>query len=174
MLLPLSLGTTMQEGMCVWGGHRQGWSQFMGWVLPLLEPHFFVLNPPHQPGPSLHTCAAQLLQKKTTMQFKTLDSTLQTIDANTGRKEATTYRCADIDKMVPSLMGVSKVWGGCGTSVGLLKVWDGRGASVGVSQVWGRCVGGCRRIVWGECGELLSHALSASPLLASLSPVSPL
>lgn len=50
----------------------------------------------------------QLTQKKTTMQFKTLDSTLQTINRDTGQKQALTYRCADIDKLVPSLMGVSK------------------------------------------------------------------
>lgn len=50
----------------------------------------------------------QLTQKKTNMQFKTLDSTLQTINKETNAKEAVTYRCADIDKMVPSLMGVSK------------------------------------------------------------------
>lgn len=51
----------------------------------------------------------QLTEKKTTRQFKTLDSVLQTIDPVTGEKQAVTYRCVDIDKMVPSLMGVSKV-----------------------------------------------------------------
>eukprot|EP00967_Tisochrysis_lutea_P136328 scaffold243098_cov14-Tisochrysis_lutea.AAC.1 len=51
----------------------------------------------------------QLIEKKTTRQFKTLDSTLQTVDPVTGVKQAVTYRCLDIDKMVPSLMGVSKV-----------------------------------------------------------------
>uniref|UniRef100_A0A7S3VU85 DNA repair protein RAD50 n=1 Tax=Dunaliella tertiolecta TaxID=3047 RepID=A0A7S3VU85_DUNTE len=50
----------------------------------------------------------QLIEKKTTRQFKTLDSTLQTVDPVTGVKQAVTYRCLDIDKMVPSLMGVSK------------------------------------------------------------------
>ncbi|GAX75467.1 hypothetical protein CEUSTIGMA_g2910.t1 [Chlamydomonas eustigma] len=50
----------------------------------------------------------QLTQQKKDLQFKTLDSTLQTIDKNTGQKQAITYRCADMDKMVPSLMGVSK------------------------------------------------------------------
>jgi DNA repair protein RAD50 len=50
----------------------------------------------------------QLTQKKATMTFKTLDSTLQTINKDTGQKQALTYRCADIDKLVPSLMGVSK------------------------------------------------------------------
>jgi DNA repair protein RAD50 len=52
----------------------------------------------------------QLTQKKnTSLQFKSLDSTLQTINKVTNEREATTYRCADIDKMVPQLMGVSKV-----------------------------------------------------------------
>ncbi|KAG1658953.1 hypothetical protein FOA52_010050 [Chlamydomonas sp. UWO 241] len=50
----------------------------------------------------------QLTQKKATMTFKTLDSTVQTTNRDTGEKQAITYRCADIDKMVPSLMGVSK------------------------------------------------------------------
>jgi membrane-bound inhibitor of C-type lysozyme len=51
----------------------------------------------------------QLTQKKTTLQFKALDQTLQTINRETNQKESLTYRCADMDKLVPSLMGVSKV-----------------------------------------------------------------
>jgi hypothetical protein len=51
----------------------------------------------------------QLTEKKNSRQFKTLDSTLQTVDPITNEKQAVTYRCIDIDKMVPSLMGVSKV-----------------------------------------------------------------
>ncbi len=55
-------------------------------------------------------CAClQLTQKKTKLEFKTLDCTMSTPNAETGQKTAVTYRCADIDKMVPSLMGVSKV-----------------------------------------------------------------
>ncbi len=50
----------------------------------------------------------QLTQKKTTLQFKTLDSTVQTYTKD-GRKEASTMRCADMDKQVPDMMGVSKV-----------------------------------------------------------------
>lgn len=42
------------------------------------------------------------------MQFKALDNVLQTKNRNTGDVEAVTYRCADIDRMVPSLMGVTK------------------------------------------------------------------
>lgn len=51
----------------------------------------------------------QLTQKKTALQFKTLDQTLQTFNKETGQKQALSYRCADIDRIVPSLMGVSKV-----------------------------------------------------------------
>ncbi|PSC68536.1 DNA repair RAD50 [Micractinium conductrix] len=50
----------------------------------------------------------QLTQKKSTMQFKALDNVLQTISRDTGQKEALSYRCADIDRIVPQLMGVSK------------------------------------------------------------------
>lgn len=50
----------------------------------------------------------QLTQKKSAMQFKTLDSVLQTINRVTGEKQALTYRCADIDRIVPGFMGVSK------------------------------------------------------------------
>lgn len=38
-------------------------------------------------------CCAQLTQKKTTMQFKTLDSTLTTDNKDTGEKKTATYRC---------------------------------------------------------------------------------
>ncbi|GBF92537.1 DNA repair protein [Raphidocelis subcapitata] len=50
----------------------------------------------------------QLSQKKAGLQFKTLDSVLQTYNKDTGAKQAITYRCADMDRMVPGLMGVSK------------------------------------------------------------------
>ncbi|DBB04466.1 hypothetical protein WJX77_008210 [Trebouxia sp. C0004] len=50
----------------------------------------------------------QLTQKKNALQFKTLDQTLQTFNRDTGQKQALSYRCADIDRIVPSLMGVSK------------------------------------------------------------------
>ena len=55
------------------------------------------------------TACLQLMQKKTNLQFKTLDQTLQTFNKETGQKQALSYRCADIDRIVPSLMGVSKV-----------------------------------------------------------------
>jgi len=50
----------------------------------------------------------QLTQKKTTVQYKTLDGTIQTMDKNTGEKKAVNHRCIDMDRTVPILMGVSK------------------------------------------------------------------
>lgn len=51
---------------------------------------------------------AQSVQKKAVLQFKSLDATLQTYNQDTHAKEATTYRCTDINTIVPSIMGVSK------------------------------------------------------------------
>lgn len=51
----------------------------------------------------------QLTQKKSTLQFKALDQVLQTINRETGEKQALTYKCADIDRIIPTIMGVSKV-----------------------------------------------------------------
>ena len=51
----------------------------------------------------------QLTQKKLQLQYKTLDQILQTHNKATGQKEAISYRCADMDRVVPNLMGVSKV-----------------------------------------------------------------
>lgn len=51
----------------------------------------------------------QLTQKKSSLQFKALDQVLQTINKETGEKQALTYKCADIDRIIPTIMGVSKV-----------------------------------------------------------------
>lgn len=51
----------------------------------------------------------QLTQKKSTMQFKSLDAALTAPNRDTGERQTLTYRCADLDRMVPTLMGVSKV-----------------------------------------------------------------
>jgi DNA repair protein RAD50 len=59
-------------------------------------------------GPVIVIRSFQLTQKKTNMQFKALDNTLQTYDRVTGAAQALSYRCADIDHLVPSLMGVTK------------------------------------------------------------------
>lgn len=49
----------------------------------------------------------QLTQRKSSMAFKALDNVLQTVNRATGAREALSYRCADIDRILPSLMGVS-------------------------------------------------------------------
>jgi len=50
----------------------------------------------------------QLTQKKAALQFKALDQVLQSFNKDTNVKEALSYRCADLDRIVPTLMGVSK------------------------------------------------------------------
>jgi hypothetical protein len=40
----------------------------------------------------------QLTQKKSSLQFKALDNTLQTVDRRTGERQSLPYRCADMDK----------------------------------------------------------------------------
>lgn len=40
-----------------------------------------------------------------TLQFKALDQVVSTIDPATRVKRAMTYRCADMDRVVPQLMG---------------------------------------------------------------------
>jgi hypothetical protein len=54
------------------------------------------------------------------MQFKALDNVLQTINRESGQKEALSYRCADIDRCAyvhQSWVLVGVGWGGgaCGT-----------------------------------------------------------
>lgn len=50
----------------------------------------------------------QLTQKASKMEFKALESVLQTINPHTGEKVCLSYRCADMDREIPALMGVSK------------------------------------------------------------------
>ena len=61
-----------------------------------------------QGDPLLIYRAFQLTQQKSKKQFKSLDGTIETQDPNTGENAAVSKKCADMDKMVPSLMGVSK------------------------------------------------------------------
>ncbi|MEW5317149.1 MAG: hypothetical protein WDW38_008476 [Sanguina aurantia] len=49
-----------------------------------------------------------LTQKKAGLTFKTLDSLVQTQNKDTNKAEAVTMRCADIDALIPTMMGVSK------------------------------------------------------------------
>ncbi|KAL6899887.1 hypothetical protein ACP4OV_006545 [Aristida adscensionis] len=52
----------------------------------------------------------QLTQKASKMEFKAIESVLQTINPHTGeiQKVCLSYRCADMDREIPALMGVSK------------------------------------------------------------------
>ncbi|KAM7261440.1 hypothetical protein ACFE04_008807 [Oxalis oulophora] len=50
----------------------------------------------------------QLTQKASKMEYKAIESVLQTINPQTGEKVCLSYRCADMDREVPALMGVSK------------------------------------------------------------------
>uniref|UniRef100_A0A0D3F5E0 DNA repair protein RAD50 n=1 Tax=Oryza barthii TaxID=65489 RepID=A0A0D3F5E0_9ORYZ len=50
----------------------------------------------------------QLSQKASKMEFKAIESVLQTINPHTGEKVCLSYRCADMDREIPALMGVSK------------------------------------------------------------------
>eukprot|EP00210_Caulerpa_lentillifera_P006374 g6089.t1 len=50
----------------------------------------------------------QLIQKAASMQFKAIDQTLKRVDKMTNKSVAITHTCADMDKLVPSLMGISK------------------------------------------------------------------
>jgi DNA repair protein RAD50 len=48
----------------------------------------------------------QLTQLKKSMRFKALDAVIQTI--HKGQKQSLTQRCAEVDNMIPQLMGVKK------------------------------------------------------------------
>lgn len=50
----------------------------------------------------------QLTQKGAKLEYKAIESVLQTINPHTGEKVCLSYRCADMDREVPALMGVSK------------------------------------------------------------------
>lgn len=50
----------------------------------------------------------QLTQKASKMEFKAIESVLQTINPHTCEKVCLSYRCADMDREIPALMGVSK------------------------------------------------------------------
>eukprot|EP01117_Protostelium_nocturnum_P015393 TRINITY_DN5966_c0_g1_i2.p1 TRINITY_DN5966_c0_g1~~TRINITY_DN5966_c0_g1_i2.p1 ORF type:complete len:776 (-),score=318.58 TRINITY_DN5966_c0_g1_i2:1713-3998(-) len=58
--------------------------------------------------PIVCTRSLQLTQKAKTLEMKTLESALQTYNPATGEKVSQSYRCADMDNLIPELMGVSK------------------------------------------------------------------
>ncbi|CAI7797824.1 unnamed protein product, partial [Closterium sp. NIES-53] len=49
-----------------------------------------------------------LTQKTSKMEFKAIESVLQTINSTTGERVSLSYRCADMDREIPLLMGVPK------------------------------------------------------------------
>lgn len=57
--------------------------------------------------PVVSTRSLQLTQKPNKQELKTLESAVQTVNSN-GEKVSHSYRCADIDREIPELMGVSK------------------------------------------------------------------
>lgn len=50
----------------------------------------------------------RLVQKASKMEYKALEGLIQTWNEKTDKPEALSHRCADMDKAVPALMGVSK------------------------------------------------------------------
>ncbi|WJX33343.1 DNA repair protein rad50 [Trifolium repens] len=50
----------------------------------------------------------QLTQKASKMEYKAIESVLQTINPHSSEKVCLSYRCADMDREIPALMGVSK------------------------------------------------------------------
>jgi DNA repair protein RAD50 len=50
----------------------------------------------------------ELVQKKTTMTFKQLDGVIRTMDSETGERVSLSHKCGELDKQIPSLLGVSK------------------------------------------------------------------
>ena len=106
--------------------------------------------------------ALQLTQKKTALQFKTVDQTLQTYNKDTFEKQALSYRCSDIDRLVPQAMGVSKVRG-----------WQLPTIICLTSNFWSLQQGGLKG--WGPAGLLLALLLcpfwlQAQPVQAPLRP----
>ena len=57
--------------------------------------------------PFIVTRSLELSQKSNKQTIKTLDSSIQTYDKN-NNPISQSYKCADIDKQIPELMGVSK------------------------------------------------------------------
>ena len=49
----------------------------------------------------------EVIQKKSTMQFKALDGVLRSTNAN-GEKISLSHKCSELDRQIPALIGVSK------------------------------------------------------------------
>jgi len=50
----------------------------------------------------------EVSQKKTTASFKQLDGALRTFDVTTGKKVTLSHKCGELDKQLPTLLGISK------------------------------------------------------------------
>jgi len=50
----------------------------------------------------------EVTQKKSSQSFKALDGTIRMMDPNTGERVVMSHKCTELDKTIPSLMGVSK------------------------------------------------------------------
>lgn len=50
----------------------------------------------------------EVTKKKTGLSFKQLDGVLRMMDPNTGRKVSLSHKCQELDRQLPSLLGVSK------------------------------------------------------------------
>ena len=50
----------------------------------------------------------EVTQKKTTASFKALDGTIRMINPETGERVVMSHKCTELDKTIPSLIGVSK------------------------------------------------------------------
>ena len=59
-------------------------------------------------GKTMIVCRSmELIQKKTTMQFKNLDGVIRTTD-DQGNKQSLSHKCSELDRQIPVLLGVSK------------------------------------------------------------------
>lgn len=50
----------------------------------------------------------EVTQKKSTATFKALDGTIRMTNPETGERVVMSHKCTELDKTIPSLMGVSK------------------------------------------------------------------
>jgi DNA repair protein RAD50 len=50
----------------------------------------------------------ELSQKKTTATFRQLDGTLRSHDEATNQRVTLSHKCSELDKQIPSLLGISK------------------------------------------------------------------
>jgi len=59
-------------------------------------------------NPMVVVRSMEVTQKKTSMSFKALDGIIRTTDADTGQRVSLSHKCTELDRQIPTLMGVSK------------------------------------------------------------------